>query len=63
MRTPRARGAHLQKELNEILAQIDKAYSYGELTQTEYRELKAAFIKFDFCNMSLSRAALRGGKL
>lgn len=56
--TQRARGAHLQKEVCEILKQIDTALYCNELTPEEANELKNAFIKLDFSNISTARAAM-----
>ena len=57
LNTPKARGAHLQKEVCEILGQLETALKYGELTPVEVNELKNEFIKLDFANISSARAA------
>ena len=57
--TPRERGSHLQSEVFDILKQIEISARDKELTPSEANELKNAFMKFDFTNLSTARAALR----
>lgn len=57
IKTPRARGSHLQKEIYEILTQIDTSLKYNEITPAQAQELKNAFIKLDFQNLAAARQA------
>lgn len=59
LHTPRARASQLQEEVFEILRQIESALRDNELTPVEASELRNAFIRLDFVNISQARAAMK----
>jgi hypothetical protein len=58
LHTPRARASQLQNEVFEILKQIEISLRDNELTPVEASQLRNAFIRLDFANISQARAAL-----
>lgn len=57
--TPRVRTSQLQEEVFEILRQIESSLKDKELTPAEASELRNAFIRLDFANISQARAAMK----